>query len=123
MTAQTRTASSSSRFSRVGCYHSILFFKKYRGVRHTAPHLFEETHMSIVSWPRPVAAVTLMLCMSAAFAQSSPVKPIRLVVGFTHSGGVDINARLLGPKLTEYLGQQVIVENRPGAGTNNAQTD
>jgi len=74
--------------------------------------------MSIVSWPRPVAAVTLMLCMSAAFAQSYPVKPIRLVVGFTPSGGVDINARLLGPKLTEYLGQQVIVENRPGAGTN-----
>lgn len=60
----------------------------------------------------------MLAAFGTAHAQTYPSKPIRLVVGFTPGGGVDINARLLAPKLTEYLGQQVIVENRPGAGTN-----
>jgi len=57
---------------------------------------------------------------SSALAQGTPYpnRPVQLVVGFTPGGGVDINARLLAAKMSELLGQQVIVENKPGAGTN-----
>jgi tripartite-type tricarboxylate transporter receptor subunit TctC len=53
-----------------------------------------------------------------AWAQSYPTRPVRLIVGFAAGGASDILARLLGQWLSERLGQQFIIENRPGAGTN-----
>src|SRR5689334_6840189 len=53
-----------------------------------------------------------------ALAQTSyPTKPVRLVVPYPPGGGNDTLARIFGQKLTETLGQQIVVENRPGAGT------
>lgn len=68
--------------------------------------------------PRILAAVVLFGLAAPAPAQPYPSRPVRLVVGFPPGGGVDINARMLAPKLAEYLGQQVVVENKPGASTN-----
>ncbi len=47
-----------------------------------------------------------------------PTKPVRLIVPFPPGGGSDTLARILGPKLAEVLGQQVVIDNRPGAGSN-----
>jgi tripartite-type tricarboxylate transporter receptor subunit TctC len=59
----------------------------------------------------------IALAASEAFAQGYPSKPVRLTVGYVPGGAVDATARLIGPKLSEQLGQPVVVDNRPGAAT------
>jgi len=58
-----------------------------------------------------------VLCTGAAGAQQYPVKPIRFIVPFGAGSATDALARVIGQKMTEMWGQQVIVENRPGAGS------
>ena len=65
-----------------------------------------------------MGAATLPAFSRAARAQNYPSRPVRIIVGFPAGGASDITARLLGQWLTVRLGQQFIIENRPGAGTN-----
>lgn len=60
----------------------------------------------------------LFIMISSVQAQNYPNKPIKIIVGFSPGGGPDIAARTIGQKLTEKWGQSVVVENRPGAGSN-----
>jgi Tripartite tricarboxylate transporter family receptor len=53
-----------------------------------------------------------------AYAQAYPTRPVRIIVGFAAGGQNDINARLIGQWLSERLGQQFIIDNRPGASGN-----
>ncbi len=62
--------------------------------------------LALFAWPQIVAA------------QAYPTRPIRMIVPFAPSGGTDILGRVIGAKLAESVGQQVVIENRPGAGGN-----
>src|SRR5689334_25107077 len=63
-------------------------------------------------------AAALPALARRARAQTYPSRPVRIVVGFAAGGPNDINARLIGQWLSERLGQQFIIDNRPGASGN-----
>src|SRR5258705_11261329 len=72
---------------------------------------------------RFLAGLLAILLVNLAQAQSYPSKPIRMLLAFPPGGPTDINARLFAQKLSEQTGQQVVVDNKPGAGGNLAATE
>jgi len=65
--------------------------------------------------PALFIAALVAMSLPPAFGQSFPSRPIRLIVGFPPGGATDLVARILQPKLAESFGQQIVIDNRPGA--------
>ena len=74
------------------------------------------TRRRFLQWTASTA--TLSAAMGHVWGQAYPARPVRLLVGFAAGGNFDLVARLLGQSLSEQLQQPVVVENRPGAGSN-----
>src|SRR5437762_6925076 len=73
--------------------------------------------MHLIALVARALLVGALIWSGSAAAQQFPSKPLRIIIPFTAGGTNDILARLLAPKLTDALGQQVIVDNRPGGNT------
>src|SRR5260370_18314003 len=66
----------------------------------------------------PTVAISAVTAVQSASAQNYPTKPIHLIVPYPAGGGTDFFARLVGQKMSELVGQPIVVENKPGAATN-----
>jgi tripartite-type tricarboxylate transporter receptor subunit TctC len=80
---------------------------------------YKEEKMNI-TWRYTMLAllpVSLFICANHAVAQAYPTKPIRIIVPYSPGGSTDVVFRILAPRLTEILGQSVVVENRPGGSS------
>lgn len=71
-----------------------------------------------MAFKRQVALLVMLLVGCVASAAEYPVRPIRLIVPFSPGGGVDLSGRIVASQLTQALGRQVVVDNRPGAAGN-----
>src|SRR5438034_2251050 len=72
----------------------------------------------MLSFIRVALSAALLLFAAPAFAQTYPNRPIHLIVPYPAGGGTDFFARLVGQKMSELIGQPIVVENKPGAATN-----
>jgi len=81
----------------------------------------EESAMKSTAIPRLCRAIVLLVLAGTAFstvqAQTYPVKPVRMIVPFAPGGNTDIIARIVAPDMSKVLGQQIIIDNRGGAGS------
>src|SRR4051812_18007504 len=69
-------------------------------------------------WLSVALAASIAAASFFATAQTYPVKPVRMVLGYPPGGGIDTLVRIMTPKLNERWGNQVVIDNRPGASGN-----
>lgn len=118
----------------VKCYSPLVFVLRFYGglsyrvfvPAHAIPRIYRgNPHLSTFNYVRdtamPSRSIVILLCAffaSAAFADGYPNRPVRLIVPFSPGGLGDVLARTIGQKLSETLGQQFVIDLRPGAGGN-----
>ena len=73
--------------------------------------------MLITGIPRFAAIAVPAIFCCAAHAQNYPTRPVRWVIPYSAGGATDVPARLIAARLSESFGQQVVIDNRPGAGS------
>jgi tripartite-type tricarboxylate transporter receptor subunit TctC len=78
--------------------------------------IYRSTMIGALALPALLAGATVPASAQVDPAANYPSRPIRMIVGFAAGGGNDIFARLVGQKLSELLGQSIVIENRPAAG-------